>query len=425
MLDEIATVRLMAQRELWEKYRSGIPLKALLPESARMVSDIDAYYAAFPEQCTVEWPALAGWLKATRHVGATREQWAVIESHMRRIAGAPAPDAHMIEALIDGWSKATLVSAMAEACLRQRRPSPEIDAAADFSQVLAKHTVARTDAGGDLLKFDAAKIKSGDELDAECFDWRIPDMRYCMGPLRRGDFVLIGGRPEIGKTSFVVSETAHMLHNRADKILWINNEEAGERIKLRYLSAILSRPGRVIAANLAQAFAAAATAKYGTWTADRIMIREAHGRSLAEIESWIVEAAPTIVVLHRLDKMEGLSGSSENDVQRIASVAYWARRIATGGRVVIGVVQANASAEGKKFVDDSQLYGSKTALQSETDAIICIGCAEKNSGTLGINIPRNKLPGGKLSDEARRHGRFVVAFDHVTGRCRSTVYPQP
>jgi hypothetical protein len=235
----------------------------------------------------------------------------------------------------------------------------------------------------------------------------------------------VGARPEVGKTSFVTSELCYILRKHPkETVLWINNEESADRLLVRHMSSVLRARGVEIRARKDAAYAA--FLKRTGWTPETVRVFDAHYATLAEIEAQINALNPSIIVLHRIDKLPAAIENDANDVQRLEAVAFWARRLAappTGpGRAVIGVMQAGESAHGVLFPDDSQLYRTKTGLQSEMDAIIMIGAENISDKKRGINIPRNKLLGGPRSNEAKRHGRFECALDHITGRFTSVAY---
>ena len=85
------------------------------------------------------------------------------------------------------------------------------------------------------------------------------------------------------------------------------------------------------------------------------------------------------------------------------------------------VAQADASAEGVRWLDQSQLYGSKTGMQGEADVQLMIGKDNEpgHEGDRFISIVKNKTSGGPRCNPSLRHGKFEVTFDGERARFRS------
>ena len=93
----------------------------------------------------------------------------------------------------------------------------------------------------------------------------------------------------------------------------------------------------------------------------------------------------------------------------------WARTEAAKGRVVLGIVQADVTAHMRRKVWDNQLYGSKTALQGEADAIICIGGDGPADPIRAIHVTKNKLLGGPQTVATSKYAYIEVDFNAATG----------
>ena len=91
----------------------------------------------------------------------------------------------------------------------------------------------------------------------------------------------------------------------------------------------------------------------------------------------------------------------------------WARELAKKYAPVITVHQADGSAEGVKWIDMSKLYGSKTGVQGEADAIITIGRLPEEGNKRYLYVPKNKLDG---NNQAMRNGRFEIEIVPTLGR---------
>jgi hypothetical protein len=111
-------------------------------------------------------------------------------------------------------------------------------------------------------------------------------------------------------------------------------------------------------------------------------------------------------------------GKNLEDFQAYQRVAQWARKVADNYAPVVAIWQADASAEGVEWMDQSQLYGSKTGVQGEADVQLMIGASHEPGKQLEryISVVKNKLPGSGGTDPRLRHGKFTVDMDAERGR---------
>ena len=69
--------------------------------------------------------------------------------------------------------------------------------------------------------------------------WRLECLNRSLGPLRAGDFGFVFARPETGKTTFLASEVTWMASQAEKPVIWFNNEEQGEKVRIRTYQAAL------------------------------------------------------------------------------------------------------------------------------------------------------------------------------------------
>jgi len=51
-------------------------------------------------------------------------------------------------------------------------------------------------------------------------EWRLEELNLSLGPVNKGDLVLVAARPEVGKTTFLTSEISYMLSQTEGDVLW-------------------------------------------------------------------------------------------------------------------------------------------------------------------------------------------------------------
>tara|TARA_R100000541_G_scaffold34374_3_gene42781 strand:+ start:1529 stop:2755 length:1227 start_codon:yes stop_codon:yes gene_type:complete len=225
--------------------------------------------------------------------------------------------------------------------------------------------------------------------------FNIPTLRRNVEGISGGHFVIVGARPNTGKTSFHASVIAspHGFADQGAKCVVLCNEEAANRVGSRYLSAATTMSLDEIKDNYAKA-----ALRYDK-VSNNIHIKDATGKDLSWVEAVVKATKPDILVLDMGDKFAPRT-SDKSDVY-LRDAAIHARNIAKEYNCsVFWLSQLSAAAEGLATPDQSMLEGSKTGKAAEADLIILIG---KNRITEGnemedkerhINIAKNKLKGG-------------------------------
>jgi replicative DNA helicase len=225
--------------------------------------------------------------------------------------------------------------------------------------------------------------------------FNIPSLSREVEGVSPGHFVIIGARPNTGKTSFHASTLAApngFVHQGA-KCMVLCNEESYERVGARYLSAATSMSMDEVKTNMA-----VAALRYEP-VSKNIFIKDSTGKDMAWVEAIIKAYEPDIVVLDMGDKFA--IGKGERTDLFLKEAAIHARNIAKAHKcVIMWMSQLSAEAEGLIEPDQSMLEGSKTGKAAEADLIIMVS---KNKHVEGdenaeaqrhLKIAKNKLKGG-------------------------------
>lgn len=235
--------------------------------------------------------------------------------------------------------------------------------------------------------------------------WRLSSLNKSLGPLRKGDFGFIFARPESGKTTFVADQATFMAEQCQGPVLWINNEEQGEKVKLRLFEATLGANLEQIAGNKERASAA-----YLERTGGRIKLKDDATISKSRVEEICRSLKPELIIIDQLDKIRGFD--ADRDDLKLGSIYQWARELAKEFAPVIGVCQANGTAEGIKFLNMGHVANALTSKQAEADFILGIGVDYADPSRIrGFSICKNKLLGGPESIPALRHAKFEVLLN--------------
>ena len=208
-----------------------------------------------------------------------------------------------------------------------------------------------------------------------------------------GHLVLVGARPNTGKTSFQASIIGGPdgFVNQGAKCIILTNEEAYHRVGARYMSASTGMSLKEIRDNPSKALMLYNKVK------PSLKVYDSTGKDMHWVEHIVKSYKPDIVVLDMGDKF-AVRNSDKPDVY-LKEAAIHARNIAKiYNCAVIWMSQLSAEAEGSVAPNQSMLEGSKTGKAAETDLMLLLSKdpmveGEVESDIRHIVVSKNKLNG--------------------------------
>jgi hypothetical protein len=233
--------------------------------------------------------------------------------------------------------------------------------------------------------------------------WRLNSLNLSLGPLRVGDFGFVFARPESGKTTFLADQCTHFAGQTDKPIVWFNNEEQGQKVRLRTYQAALALRTDQLWTNKEKTLK-----DYREITKGNLHIYDDATIHRKDVERVIEKRNPCLIVFDQIDKIKGFDADRPDIV--FGRIYQWARELAKNRCAVVGTCQADGTGEGVRWLTMSNVAEAKTSKQAEADWILGIG--KSNDGTQEdvrfLNISKNKLLGDKDTDPNLRHGRFEV-----------------
>jgi len=237
-------------------------------------------------------------------------------------------------------------------------------------------------------------LLTANDLETQ-WKFNIPTLRRKVEGVSGGHLLLVGARPNTGKTSFHASLVAGTdgWAKQGAKCIILCNEESYERVGARYLCAATNMTMDEVRANISLA-----RSRYEP-VRQNIRIKDSTNKDMRWVEAVVKHEKPDIVILDMGDKFATKS-SDKSDIY-LKDAAIHARNIAKQYKCcVVWMSQLSAVAEGKVFVDQSMMEGSKTGKAAEADLMILISKnpvvegAEEQDTQRHLNIAKNKLKGG-------------------------------
>lgn len=246
--------------------------------------------------------------------------------------------------------------------------------------------------------------------------WRLKSLNTSLGSLRKGDFGFVFARPETGKTTFLASECSYMASQASGPVLWFNNEEQGEKVMLRCYQAALGSPLEQLFASIEQA-----RENYRNVTKGNLKLVDQAVLNRREVEDIVASNSPALIVFDQIDKIGGFKADRDDLV--LGEIYQWARELAKQYAPVIGVCQADGTAEGVKWLTMAHVANAKTSKQAEADWILGIGRSNDAGYEMvrHFNISKNKLVGDEDTIADRRHDRWDVLIEPQIARYKDII----
>ncbi len=252
---------------------------------------------------------------------------------------------------------------------------------------------------------------SKNSLEAK-WTFNIPALTRKVEGVSAGHLIEVGARPNTGKTSFhasLVASTGGFAHQGA-KCIILCNEESAHRVGARYLTSATGMTMHEIKENPEKA--------RDLYDAVRknIFIKDASGRDMAWVESVCKSYKPDVVILDMGDKFAKSGGFARPD-EALKANAIHARQIAKQHECAIFYMsQLSAEAEGKVYLNQAMMEGSRTGKAAEADLMVLIAKdtvknpdgGEEESPARHLNVVKNKLSGW--------HGVQHCELDYLTAR---------
>ena len=241
--------------------------------------------------------------------------------------------------------------------------------------------------------------------------FNIPALTRKVEGVSAGHLIEVGARPNTGKTSFHASRVActGVFDHPGAKCVVLCNEESAHRVGARYLTSATGMTMHQIKKN-----PESARDKYEA-VKKNIFIKDASNRDMAWVESVCKSYKPDIVVLDMGDKFARTGGFARPD-EALKANAIHARQIAKMHECAIFYMsQLSAEAEGKIYLNQAMMEGSRTGKAAEADLMLLIAKDtvknpdETEEGPRRhLNVVKNKLSGW--------HGVEHCDLDYLTAR---------
>lgn len=413
MLPELAIIKYLLSYDKYKKYSSYVTIPADMRELTKVWHSLQAAHQKYPESdktLTELWTMVLTCYPNLRDVekSALADLFLQLESVEVR------------DEILSGLLRATRSRAQARTfALAAFEVSEGKKSVEEFSELVrdfqamdsATEPTSHWANSRNFVTDDLSILKQH-AIQSPGLHWRLDCLNSSLGPLRAGDFGFVFARPESGKTTFLADQITYFSEQATRPIVWFNNEEQGEKVRLRTYQACLGVTTDQLWENEKKNLD-----EYRQRTKGLLRIYDDAAIHRGEVESIIGELGPELVVFDQIDKIRGFDADRPDLV--LGRIYQWARELAKQHRLaVIGICQADGTGEGVKWLTMAHVAEAKTSKQAEADWILGIGRSNE-SGVESIrffNISKNKLLGDENTDPELRHGRFEVYIRPMIAR---------
>ncbi len=398
---DLDILKYMSHRDRYYELRDQITRGLCVKESYQLLGDFGAYFEEHPNTDEITSDFIL-WQRVKRHPNWKPEEARINGTIVQNVLDLADPDrqsfldsiyhiqaTNLYKNIANELEQGAMTTGDAETKIRGFiNKAPEVDTLTNLTlQDLQDHS--RT--GG--------------------YYWRLEDLNKSMGPVRKGDFIVVGKRPEVGGTSFLVSELSYMLEQTEGNAVIFNNEEAPDKVFSRMVSAALGIDYRRLLTDPVKY-----DALYKKWLGNsKFDLVHDTSMTISSIHRVLEEKEYDLIGINVLLKVGGTGKQEDHD--KFQELGEECRRISQQYGPVISIVQADPSAEGVKYIPQDRIYKSKTALQGEADALIMIGTDEEIEDDVRyIHVAKNKIPPAACADLRCKHIKSEVAFSMDSGR---------
>jgi replicative DNA helicase len=411
MLIDVVLLRIMKHRDDYQKLIRSVPKNALDAKTKALLDDFGKYFTKFPEHDTLDLQVFLPRFKQW-HPSMTDETFNSYSAVLRNIK--EDVDESTRAGILAELYELDLATSIANVCSQYDQG----DLALPISDVIsAKIDEYKMNIGAKAVMWNNTDIEDllKEDLDESGIRWRLNSLNECMRPMRPGDFGIIAGRPDKGKTTFLSSEATFQAKQLPPdrNIIWLNNEGmSGRIVKRLYQSALGVSITELVEMNKGGKLKKMYIDAIGRL--DRIRVIDIHGMHVGQVEAIIEQSDPGIVIYDMIDNIRGFGSEARTDLA-LEEMYKWAReRSVKYSCIGLATSQISAEGDGLQFPGLSMLKDSKTGKQGACDFQLMIGASNDPNLEYSrfLSLPKNKL----RKDGAPGDPRCEVKFKPTIAR---------
>jgi replicative DNA helicase len=384
----VEVLSILSTKDNYDRFSRFIKGHTVEAEVFTIIKDMGVWYE---KHTTMEWDKFSVWFKM-RHPKLNAEAMSIYDRLLHKVQRTEVND-NLMEDIVESFVRKDFLTKASDKMLTDLDGGGELDVrelelliTEYYNEVGMVNSLEQYEVTDDLEQL-VKNTESGG------FNWKLKFLNQAIGTARKGKLIIIGARPNSGKTTLMCQEFMEWAKQAPNDhvLLWFNNEEEGVDVRWRQWEALLETSKTTIEAHPAKAKAKIVEL---IGTMGKVRLIDKSNVSIEDVYSYIKKYDGKVsgIVFDQLWKVRGMEKSSSTDVDRQQKIFAWARGLAKQYCPVITSHQLKGDAEGVMYPDMSMLYGSTTAIQGEADVIIMLGTKNEMGleNTRGISIAKVK-----------------------------------
>ena len=409
MLNEIAVLKSFFNRNKFLTYGKYFKDLALEPEMEKICNMLEEYFEKYPDTEDINLEEFIVYFYLVNPALNKQETYKNIFKNIEKLNIKDTILNNILTNIIEKYYSAAIIETLSSVL-----EDEEFDVLdSEIPEIMDAYfaVTEKLKSGGNLSEFISADLDDllEQEVFADGLRWRLNGLNSTIGELRGGSLGHVFARVDTGKTSFLVSEAANFASQlKEDEIIaWFGNEEKGTRVQLRLYSSVLGAPKELLVSQIATS-----REEFRRNNGRLIKIYDDASITVKDIEKILKKYNVRLAIVDQGDKVRFYGDKNLAEHERLKKLYGKFRELAKQyGCDIITAGQANAEAEGKKYIRLTHMDNSKTGKPGELDFAIGIGAllGDVANTTRFINVCKNKLHNGAK-------GKFEVHFDALIAR---------
>lgn len=349
-------------------------------EAFTLLEALGEFYDKHPEITSVNFDDFAVWFTT---VYATDIRSKDLELYKLLFSKVGEASSAIVRDLIEAYKLKDVRSRLQDALMRNK-PLEEVQAILNSDIKIEKETA---EVSMDILEDTETTNRVAG------LKWRCVPINAGAGALLKGDFVLVAGRWDSGKSSFCISELSYMaeqMQNNQNVLLFVNEGRAVD-YKERIYQSLFNVEIEELKAKR-EYYKKMYIEKMGR--ADKIKLFNITRFTNKQVENIIKKNNPGLIVIDMIDHIGGFKiNSNEPSDQKVRILYRWVGDMALKYAPIMGTTQiSDLKGCDTRWPPGERLTGSTTAKQEAPNLIIMIGQEEnKNSDVRYISATKNKF----------------------------------
>ena len=417
-------VKYLSKIDNYNRYNKFIKLDNLLEDYRDIIKDFEKYFDQ-TDETTINWDNFSTWYLTIVHPNLREGKAAAIKRACEALKETAYPQDNRIFLSLVDRHYGVLLSDLGDKVANGDIEKPQEKLKKLFREWSFEYRGREKEIAGSSVTDEDFIEMLQKEKDLPRYNWSLPELNLILGPIAQGNFIVLGARPDGGKTTFLATQTVHFLSQLKENecVLWCNNEQREPDVLKRIMQARLGWTDEEIISDGKKSWEMFCDKIGGR---QKLRLYSNNDMDVYDIEEEVLALQgsgfyPKIIIMDQIWKLGGFEKEYQG-IERYGKIAQWMRSLANDIGPIIAASQLGGEATNKRYPTADMFYNSKTALQGEADALLTIGKTENDPANVRwLAAPKNKL---SHRDEAFGDTGAAIEIDRFRAQLISKIGKQ-